>query len=147
MAKGIAIGLLIASLALLIIYGADVMVASSSSEESFAERRGFLPFSEAIRGGGFGGGAVVMSIIAFVIARKDYAPIVSILLFVNGGLIIAGMLALIAQGALASEDSAGAMRTVGSTMAMGGILVGLGAWKAATDRRKVAAKGKEPAQK
>ena len=114
MAKGIAIGLLVASLALLIIYGADVMVASSSSEESFAERRGFLPFSEAIRGGGFGGGAVIMSIIAFVIARKDYAPIVSVLLFVNGGLIIAGMLVLIAQGALASEDSAGAMRTVGS---------------------------------
>ena len=108
---------------------------------------GFMPFSEAIRGGGFGGGAVIMSIIAFVIARKDYAPIVSVLLFVNGGLIIAGMLVLIAQGALASEDSAGAMRTVGSTIAMGGILVGLGAWKAATDRKLVPAKGKEPAHK
>jgi hypothetical protein len=142
MAKGIALGLLIASLVLLIIYGADAAVASGSED-----RRGFLPFDESIRGGAFGGGAVVMSIIAFVIARKEYAPAVSALLFVNGGLIIAGMIALIAQGALASEDSSGAMRTIGSTIAMGAILIGLGVWKVATDRKVVAATGKEPAQK
>jgi hypothetical protein len=142
MAKGIALGLLIASLVLLIIYGADAAVASGSED-----RRGFLPFDESVRGGAFGGGAVVMSIIAFVIARKEYAPAVSALLFVNGGLIIAGMIALIAQGALASEDSSGAMRTIGSTIAMGAILIGLGIWKVARDRKVVAATGKEPAQK
>jgi hypothetical protein len=142
MAKGIATGLLIASLVLLIIYGADAAAAASSPD-----RVGFLPLSEAVRGGAFGGGAVVMSIIGFVIARAEYAPIVSVLLFINGGLIIAGMLALIAQGALASEDSSGAMGTVGSTMAMGAVLIGLGAWKVAINRKAVAAKGKEPAQK
>jgi hypothetical protein len=142
MAKGIALGLLIASLVLLIIYGADAAVASGSED-----RRGFLPFDESVRGGAFGGGAVVMSIIAFVIARKEYAPAVSALLFVNGGLIIAGMIALIAQGALASEDSSGAMRTIGSTITMGAILIGLGVWKVARDRKVVAATGKEPAQK
>jgi hypothetical protein len=142
MAKGIATGLLVASLVLLIIYGADAADASSSPD-----KRGFLPFSEAVRGSAFGGGAVVMSIIGFVVARKDYAPIVSALLFVNGGLIIAGMLALIAQGALASEDSSGAMRTIGSTIAMGAVLIGLGAWKTAIDRKVVAAKGKAQAQK
>ena len=142
MAKGIALGLLIASLVLLIIYGADAAVASGSED-----RRGFLPFDESVRGGAFGGGAVVMSIIAFVIARKEYAPAVSALLFVNGGLIIAGMIALIAQGALASEDSSAAMRTIGSTIAMGAILIGLGVWKVVTDRKVVAATGKEPAQK
>lgn len=142
MAKGIALGLLIASLVLLIIYGADAAVASGSEDG-----RGFLPFDESIRGGAFGGGAVVMSIIAFVIARKEYAPAVSALLFVNGGLIIAGMIALIAQGALASEESSGAMRTIGSTIIMGAILIGLGVWKVATDRKVVAATGKEPAQK
>lgn len=142
MAKGIALGLLIASLVLLIIYGADAAVASGSEDG-----RGFLPFDESIRGGVFGGGAVVMSIIAFVIARKEYAPAVSALLFVNGGLIIAGMIALIAQGALASEESSGAMRTIGSTITMGAILIGLGVWKVATDRKVVAATGKEPAQK
>lgn len=142
MAKGIALGLLIASLVLLIIYGADAAVASGSED-----RRGFLPFDESVRGGAFGGGAVVMSIIAFVIARKEYAPAISALLFVNGGLIIAGMIALIAQGALASEESSGAMRTIGSTITMGAILIGLGVWKVATDRKVVAATGKEPAQK
>jgi hypothetical protein len=148
MAKNVAIALLVVSLALLIIYGADVMVAATGApESSFAERRGFLPFDESVRGGAFGGGAVVMSIIAFVIARKDYSPIISGLLFANGGLIIAGMLALIAQGALASEDPSGAVRTIASTMAMGGILVGLGGWKAVSDRKRVATARKEYPQK
>lgn len=142
MAKGIATGLLVASLVLLIIYGADAAAGPSSPDG-----RGFLPFDEAVRGSAFGGGAVVMSIIGFVIARKEHAPIVPALLFVNGGLIIAGMLALVAQGALASEDSSGALRTIGSTIAMGAALVGLGAWKVAIDKKAVAAKGKEPAQK
>jgi hypothetical protein len=141
-AKKIAIILLIASLILLIIYGADVAVASSSQE-----RQGFLPFNEAIRGVVIGGGAVAMSIIAFVIARKEYAPPVSVLLFVNGGLIIAGMIALIAEGGLSSEDLSSAVRTIGSTMAMGGILIGLGAWKLATDKKVAATRRREPAQK
>ena len=142
MARRIATGLLIASLILLIVYGADVAVAAASPDGE-----GFLPFDEAVRGGAFGGGSVVMSIIAFVIARKEYAPIVSALLFVNGGLIVAGMIALIAQGALASEDSSNTLRTIGSTTAMGGILIGLGAWKAVTDRKLLATRRREPAQK
>ena len=142
MTRRIATGLLIASLILLIVYGADVAVAASSPD-----REGFLPFDEAVRGGAFGGGAVVMSIIAFVIARKEYAPTISALLFVNGGLIIAGMIALIAQGALASQDSSGTLRTIGSTIAMGGILVGLGAWKLVADRKVLDTSRKEAAQK
>jgi hypothetical protein len=142
MARRIATGLLIASLILLIVYGADVAVSASAPD-----REGFLPFDEAVRGGAFGGGSVVMSIIAFVIARKEYAPIVSALLFVNGGLIVAGMVALIAQGALASEDSSNTLRTIGPTTAMGGILIGLGAWKLVTDRKLLATRRKEPAQK
>jgi hypothetical protein len=142
MTRRIASGLLIASLILLIVYGADVAVAASSPD-----REGFLPFDEAVRGGAFGGGAVVMSIIAFVIARKEYAPTVSALLFVNGGLIIAGMIALIAQGALASQDSSGTLRTIGSTIAMGGVLVGLGAWKFVADRKVLDTSRKEAPQK
>ena len=142
MARRVATGLLVASLILLIIYGADVAVASSSPQG-----QGFLPFDEAIRGGAFGGGAVIMSIIAFVIARKDYAPIVSSLLFVNGGLIIAGMIALIAQGSVASESISDTLRAIGPTIAMGALLIGLGAWKALTDRKILTARRKEPAQK
>lgn len=142
MAKGIATGLLVASLVLLIIYGADAAVAALSPD-----KRGFLPLDEAVRGGGFGGGAVAMSIIGFVIARKNDSPLVSVLLFMNGGLIIAGMLAIIAVGTLASEDMSGSMSTIGSTIALGAILVGLGVWKVTIDRKAPAAKGKEPAQR
>jgi hypothetical protein len=142
MVRNVATGLLIASLILLLIYGADVAVASSSPQG-----QGFLPFDEAIRGGAFGGGAVIMSIIAFVIARKEYAPIVSGLLFVNGGLIIAGMIALVAQGSVESEDMSDTFRTIGSTMAMGALLIGLGTWKTLIDRKIFSTRRKEPAQK
>lgn len=142
MTNGIATGLLIISLVLLIIYGADAGVASASPNN-----KGFLPFSEIVRGSAFGGGAVVMSIIGFVVARKEYNPIVSALLFVNGGLIIAGMLALVAQGTLTTENSSRSTLTIGSTIAMGVILIILGSWKVAIDRKAFAAKGKEPAQK
>jgi hypothetical protein len=142
MIRSVATGLLIASLILLLIYGADVAVASSSPQG-----QGFLPFDEAIRGGAFGGGAVIMSIIAFVIARKEYAPIVSSLLFVNGGLIIAGMIALVAQGSVESEDMSNTFRTIGSTMAMGALLIGLGTWKILIDRKILPTRRKEPAQK
>ena len=143
MARKIAISLLLASLILLLIYGLDVAIASSGPG-----RQGFLPFNEAIRGGALGGGAVVMSIIAFVISRKEYAPIVWVLLFVNGGLIVSGMIALILQGALASESSSNSTRTITSTIAMGAILIGLGAWKVVTDRRVInTAKTKETARK
>lgn len=131
MAKAqVSIGLLVASLVLLVIYGADAAAAASSPDGV-----GFLPLSESVRGSAFGGGAVIMSIIAFVIARKEPSKPIIVLLFVNGGLIIAGMIALIAQGALASEDAGRAMGTIGSTIGMGAILIGLGAWKAAIDRR------------
>lgn len=148
MVKRIAIGLLVASLLLLMVYGLDVVVASTGAAQADpSERRGFLPFDESVRGAGFGGSAVIMSIIAFAISRKLYAPAVSVLLFVNGGLIIAGMLMLVAQGALASENSSGAMRTIASTLAMGAILVGLGGWKVALDRKKVLTEGREPPQR
>lgn len=142
MIRRVATGLLIASLILLLIYGADVAVASSSPQG-----QGFLPFDEAIRGGAFGGGAVIMSIIAFVIARKEYAPVVSSLLFVNGGLILAGMIALVAQGSVESEDMSNTFRTIGSTMAMGALLIGLGTWKTLIDRKILSTRRKEPAQK
>jgi len=142
MAKGIATGLLIASLVLLLIYGADAAAATSNSA-----KKGFLPLDEATRGTALGGSAVIMSIAGFVISRKEYARVISALLFVNGGLIVAGMLALISQGVLASEQSSNAVRTVGSTIAMGAVLLGLGAWKVSIDRKGVIEKSKETPQK
>lgn len=148
MAKGIAVALLAISLALLIIYGADVLVASySAGNGTSVDRRGFLPFDESVRGGAFGGGAVILSIIAFLTSRKEYAPVVSTLLLINGGLIIAGMLALIGQGALSSENSAGAVPTVASTIGMGVILIALGIWKSISDKKVLSAAKRETTHK
>jgi hypothetical protein len=124
----ISIALLIASLILLIIYGADVLIASVSSEE------GFLPFGEQVRGIIFGAIPVIMSIVAFLIARKVTSKAVSILLFVNGGLIIVGIVVTMIQVG-PSADTGGMQRTVGFTAALGLLLIALGAWKAFRDKR------------
>jgi hypothetical protein len=123
----IAIALLVASLILLIIYGSHV----------FVKPRGFLPFGVAVRGGILGGGAVIMSVFGFVIGRKEPSSAVSALLFINGGLIIAGLIALIGQGALASNNSSAARTTIGSTIGLGAILLGLGIWKVMLDKKIV----------
>ena len=123
----IAIALLGVSLILLVLYGIDVaIIFSSDSGQTIEDSRGFLPLDERTRGTAFGGSAVIMSIIAFVIARKERSNIISILLFVNGGLIIVGILAV--SGGLGATSLA-------STIAMGIILVGLGIWKVLIDRR------------
>lgn len=123
----VAIALLGVSLILLTLYGIDVVIIfSSGSSQTTEDSRGFLPLDERTRGSAFGGGAVIMSIIAFVIARKERSSLVSILLLVNGGLIIAGILAV--AGGLGPTSLV-------STIAMGIILVGLGIWKVLIDRR------------
>src|ERR671924_1853227 len=111
----ISMSLLIVSLILLVIYGADVLTASSNSPAGI-RGKGFLPFEEVIRGGAFGGGAVIMSIIGFIIGRKEPSKAISSLLFINGGLIIVGIIITIAQANLSSEDIGGMERTVGSTI-------------------------------
>ncbi len=123
----IAIALLGVSLILLILYGIDVaIIFSTDSGQTTEDSRGFLPLDKGARGAVFGGSAVIMSIIAFVIARKERSSIVSILLFVNGGLIIVGILAVSGELGITS---------LVSTIAMGIILVGLGVWKVFIDRR------------
>ena len=130
----ISIALLIASLILLIIYGADVLIASVSSPQGI-RGTGFLPFGEEVRGTIFGAGPVIMSVIAFIISRNVPSKTVSILLFVNGGLIIAGILMTIIQATLSSEQIGGMQHTVGFTVVLGLVLIGLGAWKAIRDKR------------
>ena len=132
----ISITLLVASLILLIIYGADVATASVTSQ-SGVRGTGFLPFDEEVRGIIFGASPVIMSIIAFIIARRVTSTAVSILLFVNGGLIIAGILVTMIQAGISSEDTGGMQRTVGFTVALGLLLVALGVWKTILDKRAV----------
>ena len=123
----ISVILLFISLALLIIYGADVMFAQSTSPDG---KSGFLQMDHSIRGGIFGAGAVILSIIAFAISLKERSTLVALLLFINGGLIIAGMVGLAAQDG-ASESS-----TLYGTTGLGILLVALGVVKVFINRKK-----------
>lgn len=133
MAK-IAIILLIISLGLLITYGIDVMVASQLNGNG---ERGFLPLNESIRGGIFGGGAVALSVIGFALGRKEPSKTIPILLFINGGLIILGMIIVMSLHKFETEQDS--LRTIGSTMLFGGILIGLGIVKIILDKKKLVA--------
>jgi len=57
------------------------------------------------------------------------------------------MIAIVAQGSVASGSILDTLRVIGPTMAMGALLIGLGVWKVLTDRKILTARRKEPAQK
>ncbi|HEX6670986.1 MAG TPA: hypothetical protein VFC05_09230 [Nitrososphaeraceae archaeon] len=131
----LAIILLLISLGLLLIYGIDVMIASQSETDAVTGGgQGFLPLNEAVRGSIFGGGAVALSIIGFVLGRKEPNKTIPILLFINGGLIILGLLILLAMANFEIDQKT--LRTIGSTMLLGGILIGLGIAKIVIDKKK-----------
>lgn len=123
----IALGLLSASLLLLILYGIDVAVMFSSAayNETLRDIRGILPLNPVMRGIVFGGGAVGMSVAAFVVAKKEPSMLVPLLLFVNGGLIIVGILTF----------ASGSIISVITTTMLGATLIGLGVWKFYLDRK------------
>ena len=131
----LAIILLLISLGLLLIYGIDVMIASQSETDAVTGGgQGFLPLNEAVRGSIFGGGAVALSIIGFALGRKEPNKTIPILLFINGGLIILGLLILLAMANFEKDQKT--IRTIGSTMLLGGILIGLGIAKIVIDKKK-----------
>ena len=136
----LAIILLLISLGLLLIYGIDVMVASQSETDAVTGGggQGFLPLNEAVRGSIFGGGAVALSIIGFALGRKEPNKTIPILLFINGGLIILGLLILLAMANFEIDQKTA--RTIGSTMLLGGILIGLGIAKIVIDKKKLNSK-------
>jgi len=123
----ISVILLLISLALLIIYGADVISGQATSSD---EKSGFLQLTPAIRGGVFGGGAVILSIIAFAISLRERSTLVTVLLVINGGLIVAGMIGLAAQGG--ADNSS----TLYGTTGLGILLIALGVSKIFITKKK-----------
>lgn len=130
----ISIILLLISLVLLIVYGLDVISANrikenvandTSIKENAVSTSGFLKLKESVRGGVFGGGAVVLSVLAFSTSIREKSSIVVILLLINGALIVGGMTALYIQS-LQQTTIKGHFATVFGTMALGFLLVALG---------------------
>jgi hypothetical protein len=88
----------------------------------------------------FGGAAAVaMSIIAFIVSRKVLSKTVYILLFVNSGLIITGIIiTIIIQANFTSENAIGG---IGRNIILGLLLIGLGVWKIISDRKVISKQG------
>jgi len=110
----------IISIAMLALYGADVMSAGN-------EKSGFLQLDPSIRGSIFGGIPAAMLIISFFITRKEPSKKLGILIIIGGGLIIAGTgVILLIQGSTMAERG---MREFGAVLVIGIIIAILGSIK------------------
>ena len=86
----------------------------------------------------FGGAAALaMSIIAFVVSRKVPSKTISILLFVNGGIIIIGEIMISLEANFSSEGISSMARNV----IVGLSLTGLGIWKIISDQKVLSKQG------
>jgi uncharacterized membrane-anchored protein YitT (DUF2179 family) len=82
----------------------------------------------------FGGpAAIAMSIIAFVVSRKVASKTISILLLVNGVIIITGTAITIPQPNFSSEGMESRERNI----ILGLLLTGIGIWKTISDRKVI----------
>ena len=89
------------AIALLVVYGMDVVVGYSTDSGE-----GFIPFDHKTRGMGLGLPALILPIIAYFISRKEASKGLGIMIIVAGILIIIGG-AVVIGNAEAMEDASG----------------------------------------
>ena len=128
MAIRLAQAFVIASLVLLLIYGAD----AGSSTSTIEEKKGFISLDTMTRGILFGGGAVVLSTAAFFVSLNERSMLVSILLIINGILIAIGRVIALGNRPMMETESVG-----------GYIVLGLGLWVLALGIVKLVRRKKE----
>jgi len=110
------------SVALLIIYGADVAVGGTTAGE------GFLPLDAMTRGIGFGTPPIILSFVAYFISRKEPSKPLGGLIIAAGILVIIGG-AVFIVGAGEAENIARMAGEGGSLIGIGAVLTALGAIK------------------
>ncbi|PIY89845.1 MAG: hypothetical protein COY74_04620 [Nitrosopumilales archaeon CG_4_10_14_0_8_um_filter_34_8] len=110
------------SIVLLVIYGIDVIVGGGDAGE------GFLPFDAMTRGVAFGFPPIILSIIAFFMAKKPPYRGLGIMLIITGVLVIIGGI-ISTTNAVETENSARMMGEGGSLIVIGIIIAILGAIK------------------
>ncbi|MDX1596141.1 MAG: hypothetical protein R3327_04300 [Nitrosopumilaceae archaeon] len=110
------------SIALLVIYGSDVLVGGGDAGA------GFLPLDAMTRGIGLGLPPIILSVIAFFISRKESSKVLGIMIIITGILIIIGG-AISISGAAESENASRMAGEGGSLIAIGAIIAALGAIK------------------
>jgi hypothetical protein len=89
------------AIALLVVYGMDVVVGYSTDSGE-----GFIPFDHKTRGMGLGLPALILPIIAFFISRKDSSKVLGVMIIIAGILIIIGG-AVVIGNADAMEEASG----------------------------------------
>jgi len=89
------------AIALLVVYGMDVVVGYSTDSGD-----GFIPFDHKARGMGLGLPALILPIIAFFISKKEASKGLGIMIIVAGILIIIGGVVVIGN-AEAMEEASG----------------------------------------
>ena len=110
------------SIILLVIYGIDVLVGGGGAGE------GFLPFDAMTRGIGFGFPPIILSFIAFFMAKKPPFKGLGIMLIITGILIIIGG-AISLTSSMESENMARMAGEGGALIAIGAIIAALGGIK------------------
>jgi hypothetical protein len=118
------------SIILLIIYGIDVLVGGGGAGE------GFLPFDAMTRGIGFGFPPIILSFIAFFMAKNPPFKGLGIMLIITGALIVVGGAISISSSG-ESENTARMVGEGGSLVAIGAIITGLGIIKIKKSQIKV----------
>jgi len=125
MALKAAIIMSLISIAMLVTYGADVMVAGhNAGNNNNNEKIGFLQMNSSVRGSIFGIIPSAMLIISFFITRKEPSQKIGILIIIGGALIIIGTSIIL--GMQGGELPNRAVREFGAVIAVGIIIAILG---------------------
>ena len=131
MAKAVAIAITGISIALLLIYAADIAASVNVDGEIGEQGNGFLPFDHMARGLGLGGPAMVLPLIAYFISRNASSKGLGGMIRITGILIIIGAVTVIGMADLseADETTRNPFMETAPLLIVGGIQMGLGILK------------------
>ena len=134
MLTGIAIGITGISIALLVVYGADVAATQASGDAE----QGFLPFDAKVRGMALGAPALVLPFIAFGMAWRSPSGVLGAMIVVTGILIMAGGGFILANADMAEAEETGRPVVMESAMLLGAgaVHIAMGAFGAYRSRRR-----------
>lgn len=113
------------SIALLVIYGADVAVGGGTGE-------GFLTFDHKVRGVGLGMPATALPIIGYFISRKEPSKTLGVMIIISGLLIVIGSASFLSiQGVMGTDTKVerNVMAEFGLVIAVGAFIIALGTIK------------------
>ena len=120
------------SIAMLAIYGADVI--SAGPENGNGAKNGFLQTNPSVRGSIFGIIPSAMLIISFFITRKEPSKKIGILIITGGTLIIIGTAIILAIGGTLPNRAIGEF---GAVLAIGIIITILGGIKIKKSTKRI----------